>query len=67
MPAETLRRWATVGSGNALALIPIEVVADTERASIESPHVGVRITTRAGHRIEGLSVADAIAIARVLG
>lgn len=61
---ESLRRWASteISVAPAPALVPIEVVADTsERAD------GVRIVTAAGHRIEGLTIADVIAVVRVLG
>jgi hypothetical protein len=57
---ESLRRWASTEI--IVAPIPIEVVADTsERAD------DVRIVTAAGHRIEGLTIADVIAVVRVLG
>lgn len=65
MPADTLRRWASSELGHAHALVPVEVVADATDHVIDGR--GVRIVTRSGHRIEGLTVADAIAIARVLG
>lgn len=62
MSAESLRRW-TAAKTVAPALIPIEVV--TEPTDERSD--GLRIITAAGHRIEGLTIADAIAVVRVLG
>jgi hypothetical protein len=46
----------------APALVPIEVVADTSEYER-----GVRLITAAGHRIEGLTISDVIAVVRVLG
>ena len=66
MSVETLRRWVS-RRGDVRALIPIEIIADASSMTIEPMSGGPRIITRAGHRIEGLSVADVIAIARVLG
>jgi len=59
--AESLRRWML--GRTTTALIPVEVVADP----IDERSDSVRIMTAAGHRIEGLTIADTIAIARVLG
>jgi hypothetical protein len=70
VPAETLRRWTSTTARTAgPALVPIEVVSEPEA---EHEHQGaddrgVRIITPGGHRIEGLTTADAIAIVRVLG
>jgi hypothetical protein len=63
--AESLRRWASIAVPRASALVPVEVVADAG----EGPTAGrlLRMITRAGHRLEGLSIADAIEILRVLG
>ena len=60
--AESLRRWMAVKTA-APMLVPIEIVTDP---TDEQPLV-LRITTAAGHRIEGLTIAATIAIARVLG
>jgi len=50
------------------ALVPVEVVADTDQrddATVALPQL--RLTTRGGHRIEGLSLADIVELVRVLG
>ena len=60
--AESLRRWTTVTTA-APTLVPIEVVADR---TDEQP-LGIRMITVAGHRIEGLTIADTITLVRVLG
>jgi hypothetical protein len=62
--AESLRRWASteIVVAPAPALVPIEVVADTSEYER-----GVRLITAAGHRIEGLTISDVIAVVRVLG
>lgn len=66
LPAETLRRWTSATARDARpALVPIEIVRDAEIGGADDR--GVRIITPAGHRIEGLTTADAIAIVRVLG
>jgi len=59
--AESLRRW-TAATTAAPTLVPIEVVADRT----EQP-IGLRMITAAGHRIEGLTIADTITLVRVLG
>ena len=68
LPAETLRRWtATTTRDASLALVPIEIVGEPDGENHYSEARDLRIITPGGHRIEGLSIADAIAIARVLG
>jgi hypothetical protein len=68
LSAETLRRWvATTMRDASLALVPIEIVGEPEGQNQRFEGRGVRIITPSGHRIEGLSIADAIAIVRVLG
>jgi hypothetical protein len=70
VPAETLRRWKS-GQAHAhdasCALVPIEVVLDREVESTCAEDRAVRITTKGGHQIDGLTIADVIAIVRVLG
>jgi hypothetical protein len=63
--AESLRRWASIEVPRASALVPVEVVADAGDGSTAGRML--RMITRAGHRLEGLSIADAIEILRVLG
>jgi hypothetical protein len=46
-------------------MVPVEVIADAQERS--TPARPLRLVTCAGHRIEGLSIADAIALVRVLG
>jgi hypothetical protein len=60
--AESLRRWMAA-TNVAPTMVPIEVV--TDRADARAG--GLRLTTVAGHKIEGLTIADTIAIVRVLG
>jgi hypothetical protein len=60
--AESLRRWTAAKTATP-TLVPIEVVDD--RAD-EQPS-GLRMITVAGHRFEGLTIDDAIALVRVLG
>jgi hypothetical protein len=60
--AESLRRWSTAKTA-APTLVPIEIV--TNRTE-EQPR-GLRMVTVVGHRIEGLTIADAIELVRVLG
>lgn len=68
LPAETVRRWTSSTSRAASpALVPIEVVSDPEIENRGAGERCVRIITPGGHRIEGLTTADAIAIVRVLG
>ena len=60
--AESLRRWMAAKDA-APSLVPIEVVADRT----DQPSSGLRVITAAGHKIEGLTIADTIALVRVLG
>jgi hypothetical protein len=46
-------------------LVPIEVVADHD--DVAGAGRQLQVVTRAGHRIEGLSLADVIGLVRVLG
>ncbi len=63
--AESLRRWASPEVLRAPALVPVEVVAGSGHGSATDQ--SLRLVTRSGHRIEGLSIADMIEIVRVLG
>jgi len=63
--AESLRRWVVLEAPGAPALVPVEVVAQAgERFAADRP---LCLVMRVGHRIEGLSLADAIELVRVLG
>ena len=63
--AESLRRWGALEVPRTSMLVPVEVVAEAgAEIAADRP---LRLVTRAGHRIEGLSIADAIALVRVLG
>jgi hypothetical protein len=48
-----------------MPLVPIEVVADSDRSAGVDRRL--RLVTHAGHRVEGLSLADVIEVVRVLG
>ncbi len=62
--AESLRRWTAANRASATqALVPIEIVDDR----IDEQPGGLRVITAAGHTIEGLTIADTIALVRVLG
>jgi hypothetical protein len=61
--AESLRRWASPEVQRTPVLVPVEVVAGAESAMDRS----LRLITRTGHRLEGLSLSDAIELVRVLG
>lgn len=63
--AESLRRWTAAKRASATqALVPIEIVDDR----IGDERRGeLRVITAAGHTIEGLTIADTIALVRVLG
>lgn len=68
VPTETLRRWTSrvaLARNASPAMIPIEIVGDVEVN--EADERRVRIVTRGGHRIEGITIAEAIAVVRVLG
>jgi hypothetical protein len=47
-------------------LVPIEVVADPADP-VACADRQLRLVTRAGHRIEGLSLADVVELVRMLG
>ncbi len=65
--AESLRRWtaarASASASATQALLPIEIVDER----IDEQPGGLRVITAAGHTIEGLTIADTIALVRVLG
>lgn len=63
--AESLRRWVLQEVAGAPTMVPVEVIAEAQERS--TPDRPLRLVTRAGHRIEGLSLADAIELVRVLG
>lgn len=60
--AESLRRWTAEMTATP-TLVPIEVVDDRTVEQLN----GLRVITVAGHKIEGLTIADTIALVRVLG
>jgi hypothetical protein len=62
---ETLKRWTAIGDAAETALIPVEVVTEVPRAG--DGDRAFRLVTCAGHRIEGLHLADVIEIVRVVG
>ena len=63
--AESLRRWGALEAPRTSMLVPVEVVPEAGvEVAADRP---LRLVTRAGHRIEGLSITDAITLVRVLG
>lgn len=59
VPAETLKRWAAPNASATVAMMPVDV--------IDAPPLGtVTLVSPTGVRIEGVAVADAIAILRGL-
>jgi len=64
--AESLRRWTMADMQREPALVPVEVVADADDEAA-GPGQQLRVVTRGGHRIEGLSLADVVELVRVLG
>lgn len=63
--AESLRRWASPEDLRTPALVPVEVVAGSGAGAVMDR--SLRLVTRTGHRLEGLSLLDAIELVRVLG
>jgi hypothetical protein len=58
---ETLRRWCLAAKPMARrAMVPVRVVADAGEPT-------VRVVSAAGHRIEGLTLEQAVAALRALG
>lgn len=64
--AESLRRWTMADAQLQAALVPVEVVADADDDASGAGQQ-LRLVTRGGHRIEGLSLADVVELVRVLG
>jgi hypothetical protein len=59
VPARTLKRWSAASSTASAAMLPVEV--------IDAPPPGtVTLVSPTGLRIEGVAIADAIAILRGL-
>ena len=63
--AESLRRWVSHEVAAVQPMVPVEVIGNAQEDG--PPDRRLRMVTRAGHRIEGLSLADAIELVRVLG
>ena|ERR1700722_5151739 len=57
---ETLRRWCMSAKPKRRAMVPVRVVADREESTVS-------VVSAGGHRIEGLTLAEAIAALRALG
>ena len=57
---ETLRRWCMAAEPKPRAMVPVRVVADRHE-------VTVSVVSAGGHRIEGLTLPEAIAVLRALG
>jgi hypothetical protein len=61
LSTETLRGWrAGEAASDAHAMVPVHVVADHDRQGVSIPSVS-------GHRIEGLTLDDAVYVLRALG
>ena len=60
MRFETVRRWCAREASRS-GLRPVVVV------DAEAPGRGVAVVSSSGHRVEGLSLEDAIAVLRALG
>ncbi len=59
VPAQTLKRWAAPRADRVVAMLPVDV--------IDAPPAGtVTLVSPTGLRIEGVAIADAIAILRGL-
>ena len=59
VPADTLKRWMAPRTTDAARLLPVEI--------IDAPPVGtITLVSPKGVRLEGVSIADAIAILRSL-
>jgi transposase-like protein len=58
---ETIRRWCIAAEGQgARSMVPVRVVADRAERTVS-------VASPAGHRIEGLTLAEAVAVLRALG
>jgi hypothetical protein len=57
---ETLRRWCTAARPTTRAMVPVRVVADRDEATVS-------VVSAGGHRIDGLTLPEAIAVLRALG
>ena len=58
---ETLRRWCVAVEPSASrAMVPVEVVAEPRDRTVS-------IVSAGGHRIEGLTLQEAVAVLRALG
>lgn len=64
--AESLRRWTLPDLQRRPTLVPVEVVADADDDAAVAGRQ-LRLITRGGYRIEGLSLADIVELVRVLG
>jgi Transposase len=61
LSTETLRNWRTADApSGSHAMVPVHVVAERERRSVS-------VVSLSGHRIEGLSLDDAVYVLRALG
>ncbi len=61
MSTETLRVWSGAGARRgSRAMIPVQVVAERHER-------GATVVSASGHRIEGLTLEEAISVLRALG
>ena len=58
---ENLRKWSNYGAPQACpALLPVTVVPDNDERTLA-------VVSASGHRLEGLTLRDAVAVLRALG
>jgi hypothetical protein len=57
---ETLRRWCMAAPPPTRAMVPVRVVADRDGTAVS-------VVSAGGHRIDGLTLDEAIAVLRALG
>jgi len=59
--AETLRRWCMgVGPKQSPTMLPVRVVADRDERAVS-------VVSPSGHRIDGLTLREAVGVLRALG
>jgi hypothetical protein len=57
---ETLRRWCMAAEAKPRTMVPVRVVADRDEATVS-------VVSAGGHRVDGLTLPEAIAVLRALG
>lgn len=62
-PSQTLMRWCTDDIESAGALVPVDIIAPMAPA----PGASIAIVSPTGWRLEGLELAEAVAVLQALG